>query len=220
MAYRVIRSGQPDEELRGRVLSRAEAAESRGEPFLLGLSGGSTPEELYRSLAEPLSQLTRVHLIQVDERLVPADHPDSNWKMISSVLSIPAGLPDERLLRVYPGESGAEYARRVQLLLEETGRQGLDLALLGMGGDGHTASVFTAEEAARRPEAAYRTSSPRHRHERITLSLSLLSRSSLLCLLVKGEEKREALERLLKEDLQIPAAYLPPGKTEIYTNLF
>lgn len=216
----MIRSGQPEEELRGRVLALAEAAESRGEPFLLGLSGGSTPAELYRSLAEPLSQLTRVYLIQVDERLVPADHPDSNWQMISSVLSGPAGLPDERLLRVYPGESGAEYARRVRLLLEETGRQGLDLALLGMGGDGHTASVFTVEEVARHSEAAYRTSSPRHRHDRITLSLSLLSRSSLLCLLVKGEGKREALERLLEEDLRIPAAYLPPEKTEIYTNLF
>jgi 6-phosphogluconolactonase len=219
MDYRVIRSARPEEPLRQRILALAETAEQRGRPFLLGLSGGSTPRELYRELAEPLSCLRQLYLVQVDERMVPDQHPESNWSMISSLLAGPAGVPPERILRVDPGASAAVYARRLQLLLEGVGRVGLDVAVLGLGADGHTASVFPEDERFERPDPAYLSSSPAHPHQRVTLSLPFLSNSGLLLMLVKGEEKRRALDGVLSGERGLPAAQLPREKTEIYTDL-
>jgi 6-phosphogluconolactonase len=219
VAYRVIRSARPEEPLLDRLLGLAEAAETRGEPFLLGLSGGSTPRQLYRMMAEPFSRLSRTHLIQIDERLVAEESDDSNQKMLSGTLARPAGIPAERLLFVDVNRPAAEYARRLERLLEATGKGGLDTALLGLGEDGHTASVFPEDERFDRPETAYRSSSPAHSHPRITLSLPFLARSGLLCVLVKGENKRAALEGVLGGKASLPAAHLPPENTEIYTNL-
>ncbi len=219
MDYRVVRDDRPEAPLRKRIVSLAENAEGKDVPFLFGVSGGSTPRELYKELAEPFSRLRQVYLVQVDERIVGSDSEDRNWNMIDGVLARPAGIDAERCIVIGAEESAAEYSRRVQLLLEEHGRFGLDAVLLGVGEDGHTASVFPEEEDFHRPEPAYRSSSPRYSHPRITLSLSFLKKSEVLFLLAKGERKRAALQGVLSGDVALPAAYLPPERTEVYTDL-
>ena len=125
-----------------------------GRRFAVGLAGGRTPEALYRRLAvEPLDW-GRIEVFLGDERAVPPDDPQSNWGMIERVLLDPVSAPVENLYRPR-GEAddlaaaAAEYARIMEgmLPMAASGAPVLDLLLLGLGSDGHTASLFPGSRA-------------------------------------------------------------------------
>ena len=195
------------------------AAASR-DRFALCLSGGSTPRRLYQLLAEsPYCDglpWNHVHWFWGDERFVPWDHPDSNYGMVHAALlgrvpvppgnihGIPTtGVPAdaaaayERVLKSYYGSENLDPARPL-----------FDIQILGLGPDGHTASLIPGTsvlEERRRWVAEVIGGRP---EPRITLTYPALESSRHTAFLVAGADKREALSRTMKRDQALPAARL------------
>ncbi|HXF36344.1 MAG TPA: 6-phosphogluconolactonase [Actinomycetota bacterium] len=169
-------------------------------PRTLVLAGGSTPRELYRRLAALPYPWREVEVFFGDERCVPPDHPDSNLRMARETLltRVPA--------RVHPmtGCRPEDYERELRAVFGDDLPR-FDLAFLGLGEDGHTASLFPGDPAL---EAGDRWVAlvERPDHRRMTLTLPVLSAARVAAFLVAGPGKREALARLLRGDPGIPAA--------------
>lgn len=197
------------EEAAQAVGSAAEEAVSRTGRFTLALSGGRTPERLYVRLASPPFSLRidwgRVHVFWGDERCVPPDHPSSNYRLAYASLLCKVPIPPEQVHRMRgedsdPERAAQDYAddlRRVfDLAPGESPR--FDLILLGLGSDGHTASLFPGSsalnETARLAVATY--AEPVHAH-RLTLTLPVLDAAARVMFIVAGEEKAEALRSVL-----------------------
>ncbi|HXF72885.1 MAG TPA: 6-phosphogluconolactonase [Actinomycetota bacterium] len=169
-------------------------------PRTLALAGGSTPRELYRRLALVPYPWREVDVFFGDERCVPPDHPDSNLRMAMETLlsRVPA--------RVHPmtGCDPEAYAAELARVLGP-GPPRFDLVLLGLGEDGHTASLFPGDRAALEADR-WVVLVERPDHRRMTLTLPVLSAARVAAFLVSGPAKRAALARLLRGDPAIPAA--------------
>jgi 6-phosphogluconolactonase len=178
-------------------------------PRTVALSGGTTPRRWYERLAPLDYPWTQLQVFFGDERCVPPDHPDSNFRMAhESLLSkVPA--------RVYrmPGEScdALAYERELREVLGPD--PALDLVVLGLGEDGHTASLFPGDPALGEAERLV-IRVERSDHPRLTLSLRVLSAAAVAVFLVEGAHKREALRRLLEGD-DIPAARVAARRVAI-----
>jgi 6-phosphogluconolactonase len=191
--------------------------------FALGLSGGGTPRTLYELLATPPYRdalpFERIHWFWGDERFVPPSDPRSNFRMVWEALlshvpvppenihPIPtAGVDAEEGARTYEGELKAFYgADRL-----DPARPLFDALLLGLGPDGHTASLFPGGAAlARTKEWAAGAEGP-DREARITLTYPALESARAAAFLVAGAEKRAILSRLLSGDQDLPAGRLRP----------
>jgi len=185
-----------------------EAAAGRGQKaFHASLAGGRTPEPAYRALAAApslasLSGKIRIHLWVGDERDVPADSPFRNGRMISEVFGEGAAAarwssPPE--IHLWPEGSREEacalYAREMIASMGEP--PVFDLAILGMGADGHTAGIFSPVAKTREP-MALPTTAPAEPKMRMTMSAGLLKASRTTMVLVGGTEKLAALEAVLK----------------------
>ncbi len=173
----------------------------RQRPRTIVLAGGRTPRALYARLAREEYDWSAVDVFFSDERCVPPDHPDSNFRMAEATLlsSVPA-----RVHRMC-GEScdAAGYEEELRAVFGN-GMPAFDLVLLGIGADGHTASLFPGDPALEETQRLV-AKVTRPDHQRMTLTLPVLSASTLVVFLVSGAEKREALRRVLAgEDL--PAA--------------
>ncbi|MCX7358022.1 MAG: 6-phosphogluconolactonase [Alphaproteobacteria bacterium] len=188
-----------------------EGVLQRGEAFA-ALSGGSTPEPAYRALAAQTYHWQRVTFLLVDERFVPPSHPDSNEGMLRRALA-PALAAGAKLLPMYSdGTSLDEAAARADALYKD---KPIDIALMGMGSDGHTASWFPQS-----PElaAALDRNSPRTvisvnapgasgSPQRLTLTRSAFYRASAVSLLITGEEKRSLLLDQARGDLPVDSLF-------------
>jgi 6-phosphogluconolactonase len=188
----------------------AERTEETGT-FTVALSGGSTPRGLYALLAEqPPSPIpwANVHLFWGDERDVPPDHADSNFAMVQGTLLSKVGVPADHVHRIQPETGGAERAaaeyeeelrRFFRLAPGQWPR--FDLVLLGMGSDGHTASLFPAspalEERERLVVSAY---VEKLGARRVTLTLPVLNAAACVLFLLHGADKAEALLAVLEGD--------------------
>ena len=184
-----------------------DIAEAAAERFLalaprtVALAGGSTPRSLYRRLATSAFPWEEREVFFSDERCVPPDHPDSNFHMANEALlsKVPARVHRMR------GEScdAAAYEEELSQVFG-TGSPKLDLALLGLGEDGHTASLFPGDGALEETER-WVVRVPRPDYPRLTLTLPVLSAAKVALFLVSGPAKREALRRLLDGE-DIPAS--------------
>ncbi len=165
------------------------------------LSGGETPLPAYRMLAErDVVTPDNVYVLLSDERFVPVTAPDSNYGNIAPMLHT-LGFPDHRILRVHtdvPIEEAAQhYDGQLHDFLKTGGR--VPIGLLGLGADGHTASLFT-EEDLRSPEDRYAIAVTRpEKPDRVSVTPAFLSHVSSLIFLVSGPEKRPLLDRLLHD---------------------
>lgn len=186
--------------------------------FLLALSGGSTPLPMFRSLADKPLAWEQIHLFQVDERFVPDDSPDRNWKHITSELARPAGLKT-RQLHPMPVEAGSPEAAATAYASTLEAMTGtppiLDLVHLGLGDDGHTASLFPADAATRITDRWTAATTVHHGHRRITLTLPTLARARSILWLICGAGKTAMLQRLLAADSRIPAGLVPGQQARI-----
>ena len=178
-------------------LARFIAAPGAGA---LMLSGGTTPLPAYRALASRarLPRNPQLHVLFSDDRYVPADSPASNYRQIEPLLAALA-LPPAAVLRVrteLPLEAAAaDYERRLRSLLGAEGR--IRLGLLGLGADGHTASLFRAPDLERaRGRLALAVHRPDGR-DAVSVTPLLLERVTDLIFVVAGADKRTALEALL-----------------------
>ncbi len=199
--------------------SRSIAAHGR---FTVALSGGSTPRGLYRLLGNaPYSdsiEWQRVHLFWADERCVPPDHEASNFKLAFETFISKVRIPTEHVHRI-TGEVSAEIAaERYEVCLRQCFGDDewpvFDLILLGMGEDGHTASLFPGSAALReqvRLAVAVRKSPPDA--DRVSLTLPVLNRAQLVLMLVSDAAKARVLRSVLDEnesETLYPAAMVRP----------
>ncbi len=170
-------------------------------PRVLALAGGATPRAFYRRLADIDYPWADVDVLFTDERCVSSEHVDSNFRMAHGEL-LSRLDPEPRVHRM-PGESCDPDAHELGLR-RRFGALRLDLAILGLGTDGHTASLFPGDPVLEeRVRWVARVERPDH--PRLTLTFPVLSSARVAMFLVKGEEKREPLARLLAGD-DIPAA--------------
>jgi 6-phosphogluconolactonase len=203
-----------------------ELATAKEGVFAVALSGGSTPRRLYEDLAGPPYRdafpWSRTHWFWGDERFVPHDDAQSNYRMVREALLSRAPIPATNIHPiptegVSPEAAASAYERELKSFYGaerlDPVRPLFDVNLLGLGPDGHTASLFpgTAVLAERdRWVAAVVGAKP---EARITLTYPVLESSLNAVFLVAGKEKRAALARLRRGDDSLPAARLHPTGT-------
>jgi 6-phosphogluconolactonase len=204
------------------------ALAARGE-FQLVLAGGGTPEKLYLALAGQQQDWARWHIWFGDERCLPAADPQRNSRMAAAAWMDRVDLPAGNI-HIIPAERGASAAATAYA--EQLRGQGkFDLVLLGLGQDGHTASLFPGQASGIEPGSADAMAvfdAPKPPPERVTLSARRLSQARCVLFLINGADKREALSDWQRGrkipaaaiqpdagvDLLIDADACPPGETE------
>jgi 6-phosphogluconolactonase len=178
-------------------------AETERRPFFLALAGGTTPRRLYELLAaDPLRARIawdRLELFFADERAVPPDHPDSNFAMVAHVLLAHVPVKAHRM----PAEAGdaAAYARLLatRILARRDGVPVLDLVLLGVGADGHTASLFPGTAALEETRRwVVMNEVPRLATRRMTFTYPLINAARHVWVLATGDAKRDIVARCLR----------------------
>jgi 6-phosphogluconolactonase len=207
------------------LLDRARAAlEARGE-LSLALSGGSTPRALYARMRTWTLPWHQAQLCFGDERCVPPDHAESNARMVQEALITPAGIPQERVHRMRgelpPEGAAADYEHTLRGLFG----QGLavprfDIVLLGLGADGHTASLFPRSPALSEQRAwVVSNAVPSLAHVRLTLTYPVLNAARLVLFLVSGPDKAAAAREVLTGEQSpelIPARGVQPSSGELH----
>jgi len=186
----------------------ARAAVADRGRFIIAVSGGRTPWQMLRLLADEEVPWKGVHVVQVDERVAPADDPDRNLTHLREKLLEHAPLPPEQIYAMPVDDRGLEFAvGRYALTLREIAGSPpvLDLVHLGLGADGHTASLVPGDAVLRVTDADVALTGYYQGRRRMTLTYPSLNRSRVVLWLVTGAEKSEMLSRLLAADESIPA---------------
>lgn len=184
-----------------------EAVVARGK-FVFAVSGGRTPWEMLRDLTREDIPWKCLHLCQVDERIAPADDPDRNLTHLKESLLSSVPLPQEQLhaMPVEASNLEAGAAQYALMLQQIAGRPPvLDLAHLGLGPDGHTASLTPRDPVLNVIDRDVATTGVYQGRRRMTLTYPILDRSRRILWLVTGSDKRDALRRLREGDRSIPA---------------
>jgi 6-phosphogluconolactonase len=184
------------------------AVTSRGR-YIMAVSGGHTPWPTLRALAEEQLPWEHVHVAQVDERVAPAADPDRNLAHLrESLLDRAPLLPDH--IHAMPVETADldRAAEQYALTLREVAGSPpvLDLVHLGLGPDGHTASLVPGDPVLDVTDADVAATGPYHGRRRMTLTFPIINRSRLVLWLVTGRDKAAALVRLCDDDRSIPAS--------------
>ena len=186
-------------------------------PFRMALSGGTTPVSAYRRLARlPGLPWDKVDLFLSDERFVPPDHHHSNYRMVRETLLADGAVQPRKLFAIpTDGTPDSAATRYDEMLRQQYGAGELEagvplfhLTLLGLGDDGHTASLLPGQPVLQE-RGAWAAAVPKGRDEpRITLTYPALESSTLILFLVSGTAKREALVQARKG--QLPTGALKP----------
>ena len=183
------------------------AIAARGR-FLMAVSGGRTPWIMLRELAgEPLPW-DKIHLFQVDERIAPAGDPDRNLTHLRESLLEHASLPERNLHPMPVEEADLELgaAHYAQTLSQIAGNPPvLDLVHLGMGPDGHTASLIPGDPVLNVADRDVATTGVYQGRRRMTLTYPILNRSRRILWLITGADKEPMLKRMLAGDTSIPS---------------
>ena len=185
----------------------------KGNTAAVALSGGTTPKEFFRYLSGRNKALLKetAAFFQVDERFVPHDHSDNNSRMIEEELIKPAGLkmwfPVNTAcnnIQIAADEYEHVLSSSSQIRKNTTGTPVFDCILLGIGDDGHTASLFPETDAISVSDRFVIGVSPAGKQERISLTLPVLSAAENLVFLVAGDNKKAIMHDLFNSDRQIP----------------
>lgn len=210
-------------------LRASREIESRGR-FSVALSGGSTPKRLFRVLADhPFREAVpwqNIHVFWGDERTVPPDHPDSNFGSAHEILLSKVAIPAANVHRIEgerdPEDAAVRYEQRLRRHFELAAHRlpQFDLVFLGLGGDGHTASLFPDSEALNERERLVVAPWVKKLDTyRVTLTPPVINRAACILFLVSGQDKAEVLERILEhpdEGPLLPAQVIRPTAGELY----
>lgn len=192
----------------GFVAAEARSAVAARGRFLLAVSGGHTPWQMLRELAKETVPWQQVHVFQVDERVAPAGDPDRNFfHLRESLLSHAPLRPDQiHPMPVEDPDLPAAAGRYAQTLAQWAGTPPvLDLAHLGLGPDGHTASLVPGDPVLAVTDADVALTGVYQGRRRMTLTYPMLNRSRAILWLVTGDAKADMLVRLRDGDPSIPA---------------
>lgn len=184
-----------------------EAVALRGR-FVMAVSGGKTPWIMLRALADEALPWEKVHVVQVDERIAPAGHVDRNLTHLYESLLEPVPLLNEQIhaMSVESDDMEAAAAGYEAMLGELAGLPPvLDLVHLGLGADGHTASLVPGDPALMVEDRDVAVTGMYQGRQRMTMTFPILNRSRNILWVVTGAEKVPMLKRLLDGDLLIPA---------------
>jgi 6-phosphogluconolactonase len=200
----------PDEVARAAAASIAEecraAVRERGR-FVVAISGGRTPWQMLRALSAEDVPWESVHFVQVDERVAPAGHADRNLThFLESLRTAPLGPEQIHAMPVEGPDLEIEVRRYVATLEKMAGSPPvLDLVHLGLGPDGHTASLVPGDPVLDVTDADVALTGPYQGRRRMTLTYPILDRARRVVWLVTGSDKVDALARLRRGDRSIPA---------------
>ncbi len=177
-----------------RAIAAARNANSR---VTVALSGGSSPKPMFAKMADAGFDWNGVEFFFVDERCVPPDHPDSNYRLAKEYLFEPAGIAGPRVHRIQgeipPAEAAGLYAAELSGFFKESPPR-FDIMHRGMGPDAHTASLFPGEPLIQdRTRIAAATYAPQFKQWRITLLPGVLLAAAQTFVLAPGGDKTEAL---------------------------
>lgn len=202
-----------------------QAIQSHGR-FLVALSGGSTPKTLYQTLTSPEWKgrfvWPKIKFLFGDERCVPPDHQESNFRMAQATLFQPLNIQADHIYRMKgecenPADAAQEYEDRLRRLTHCAAPHfpAIDLVLLGLGEDGHTASLFPGTAALQeRSKMVTVGQAPTGVRSRITLTLGVLDHAAVILFLVTGHGKASMVRRIIQPqseaDRSLPAARVAP----------
>jgi 6-phosphogluconolactonase len=206
------------------ILERAREAMAERNEFRIALSGGHTPAPVYAKIGAEADNFPwdRVRFTFGDERCVPPDNPESNFKMARENLFVPADVPEKSIMRMrgeidpqiaaqeYEDELAAIAAQRSDPIYQH------DLILLGLGDDGHTASLFPGTAALQ--DVTHRVVAnfvPKLNAWRLTFTLPLINHARHILFLVDASKSPQLIERVLAGDPQFPAARVNPSAGEV-----
>jgi 6-phosphogluconolactonase len=213
-----------------RVATVAQAAIAAGGEFAWCVAGGRTPEAVYERLARPelASQIDwqRTRIFFGDERYVPPNDAASNYRMLEQSLLAHVPIPEQNVFRMQteagdPERDARDYEARLReargVAADGAPARPFDLVMLGMGDDGHTASIFPGAP----PEPVHWVSARKHPdgQARITLTELALNRSALALFMITGHDKAERLAEVLegpREPLRLPAQRIAPSGELIF----
>jgi 6-phosphogluconolactonase len=224
MKREVVRSRNFVVEAAEFILEHARAALAERDQFRIALSGGNTPRPIYTEFARIGRALPwdRVHFTFGDERCVPPDHPESNYRMAREALFVLANVPAKSIARmrgeIDPQIAAQEYQDGLDVLAAQRGETVYrhDLILLGVGDDGHTASLFpetaALEEKARRVVANF---VPKLDAWRLTFTYPLIDQARHICFLANANKNTALLEKVLEGDQEFPAARVAPANGDL-----
>jgi 6-phosphogluconolactonase len=190
------------------IAAEARAAVKARGRFIVAVSGGHTPWQMLRVLANEEVPWESVHVVQVDERIAPAEDSDRNLTHLRESLLDHAPLRREQIhaMPVESSDLDAAAKRYTHTLQEIAGSPPvLDLAHLGLGPDGHTASLVPGDPVLNVTDADVALTGVYQDRRRMTLTYPMLNRSRRILWLVTGSDKVDALARLREGDLSIPA---------------
>jgi len=188
--------------------------------FTVALSGGRTPLVFYRRLARSDHALPwdDTHIFLVDERFVPFDDPESNYGTIKKTLIDPLHIKSGNIHKILPEGSASDAACRyedelVRFFAPTKGMPPVfDLIMLGIGKDGHTASLFPGAFPQDEESLVIRTSPHNAKHERVTLNLPVINSARNVVFLVSGKNKAEAVREVIEEEQALlPASLVAPA---------
>jgi len=218
-----------EEELAGMAadlfVERSEQALVRRGRFLVALSGGATPRRLYALLASPAYcdrvDWKRTEVFWVDEQCVPPDHPESNYRMAHELLLSKVPLEEKQIHRIRGDEEPEIAAKYYGMEVSAYMPKSLftfDLAILGLGIDGHTASLFPGDPAVSETGQVAVVVEPRGQHRRITVTMPVLNHVVTALFLVAGPEKAATVREILDEGNPkgYPAGMVLPVKGELF----
>jgi 6-phosphogluconolactonase len=211
-----------------RVTTAAERAIAERGAFSIALSGGSTPKALYALLtAEPYRSRidwSKVHILFGDERGVPPEHKDSNYKTADEALLSKVPIPRNQIHRMKGelGERAEDAAKEYGLMLQKRFPDGLDVVLLGMGGDGHTASIFPGTPAVSEKEhrvlGYFATNSSTGKSWRITMTALFINQAREILVLLAGADKAARLKEVLEgpqDPDRLPIQLIKPARGKV-----
>ena len=195
--------------------------------YSIALSGGSTPNKIFRYLSENFDDKINWAKIKIffgDERCVPPDNEESNYRMANESLLKKISIPKENIFRIKGENNPVKEAARYEEVLKSnipsvTGIPQFDLILLGLGEDGHTASIFPNQVnlfySARLCEVAVH---PQTKQKRITLTGKIINNAKLVVFIVTGKNKSKILGKIISEDNSgsiFPASFVSPKNGKI-----
>ncbi|MDP6858319.1 MAG: 6-phosphogluconolactonase [Verrucomicrobiales bacterium] len=197
------------------VIVSALSGESN-RPHRISLCGGTTPEPVYRALAEANLDWSNIEITFGDERCVPPDHDDSNFRMASGSLLSKVPLNGENVLRMRgeldPVDAAIEYENSLR---QRSGTKIYrhDLILLGMGEDGHIASLFPGTSAINENDRwVVSNHVPQKGESRITFTYPIINAARKILFLIKGQEKRSVVDRVLSGQSDLPVSLVDPDE--------